>query len=278
MPQHHYVRPKVSLASKLCLDSRLASRSVCLGQSRLLDKAQATEENNESLETENDSEGDEGANDTSDGLGDVAVVGRLGLGGARGSRVGSAASVGVAANLAPVLSVGNGELVHSSLEVVPAEGGLALAEQGVRLEAVGSSSAVGPEEADGEIVSRGLGGAGGDNLDDHGGGVVADAVELVVGGGQLGEAEEGHEGTVGTELDVEARRRLAVDNGLESGHDLAGEDRAGNGTDGLAAVECEVPLVGGGQVVEVGEGRVGEEVVRGDGGVVDCGDVDVVKD
>lgn len=278
MPQHHYVRPKLSLAPNLCLDSRLASRSVCLGQSRLLDKTQATEENNEGLKTENDSQGNKGANNTGDGLGDVAVVGRLGLGSAGGGRVGSAASVGVAANLAPVLSVGNGELVHSSLEVVPAEGGLLLTKQGERLEAVGSSSAVGPEEADGEIVSRGLGGAGGDNLDDHGGGVVADAVELVVGSGQLGEAEEGHECTVGTELDVEARCGLTVNNGLESGHDLAGEDRAGNGTDGLAAVEGEVPLVGGGQVVEVGEGRVGEEVVRGDGGVVDCGDIDVVKD
>lgn len=206
------------------------------------------------------------------------MVGRLGLRGAGGGRVGSAASVGVAANLAPILGIGNGELVHSSLEVVPAEGGLLLAEEGERLEAVGSSSAVGPEEANGEIVSRGLGRAGGDDLDDHGGGVVADAVELVVGSGQLGEAEEGHEGTVGTELDVEARRRLAVDNGLESGHDLTGEDRASNGTDGLAAVVGEVPLVGRGQVVEVGEGRVGEEVVRGDGGVVNCGDVDVVKD
>jgi hypothetical protein len=36
--------------------------------------------------------------------------------------------------------------------------------------------------------------------------------------------------------------------------------------------------VGRGVVIEVGERGFGEEVVRGDGGVVDCGDVDVVKD
>jgi hypothetical protein len=31
-------------------------------------------------------------------------------------------------------------------------------------------------------------------------------------------------------------------------------------------------------VIEIGEGRVGEEIVGGDGGIVNCGDVDVVKD
>jgi hypothetical protein len=36
--------------------------------------------------------------------------------------------------------------------------------------------------------------------------------------------------------------------------------------------------MGRGVVVEVGERGFGEELVRGNGGVVNCGDIDVVKD
>lgn len=205
------------------------------------------------------------------------MIGRL-LRRSAGGGVGGTAAVGVAAGRAPVRGVCDGKLVDAGLEVVPADGSILLAKQGVGLEAVLGSSAVGPEEANGQIVLGGLGGAGGDELEHHGGGVVADAVEVVGGSGQLGQAEEGHEGGVGAELDVELGDGLAVSDALESNHDLAGENGAGNGAGGIAAVIGEVPLVGRGVVIEVGERGFGEEVVRGDGGVVNCGDVDVVKD
>lgn len=252
---------------------------MCIDQrSRLLNETQAAKQHDESLNAEDDTKSDESTNNTSNGSGDVAVVGRLGRRSAVGG-VGGAAAVGVAAGSAPVRGVGDGKLVDASLEVVPANARLLLAKQGEGLEAaVLGSSAVGPEEANGQIVLRELSGAGGDELEHHGGGVVADAVEIVGGSGQLSKAEEGHEGGVGTKLDVELGNGLAVGDTLESSHDLASENGTRNGADGIAAVIGEVPLMGRGEVIEVRERGFGEEVVRGDGGVVNCGDIDVVKD
>lgn len=67
------------------------------------------------------------------------------------------------------------------------------------------------EEADGELVGggEGVGSGVGEELEGHAGGVVGDAVEIWVGGGEVGEAEEGLEAAVGAELDVYSVERFA---------------------------------------------------------------------
>lgn len=134
---------------------------------------------------------------------------------------------------------------------------------------------VGKEEADVDVVGGGvLVGLVGDELKGHGRGVVADAVEVVADLVELGQAEEGHEGSVGAELDVELGGALGVvDDVLESRDDLAGKNGAGDGADAVRGVVGKVPFVGGGERVEVGEGILGNNV----GLVVDAADVDVIK-
>lgn len=68
------------------------------------------------------------------------------------------------------------------------------------------------------------------------------------------------------------------DGRVEGGDDLGGEGGAGDGADGVRGVVGEVELVGVGQGADLEEGVRGEEVGGGDGGVVDCGDVEVVED
>ena len=93
---------------------------------------------------------------------------------------------------------------------------------------------------------RGGGGGGGvgRELEGHGRGVVWDAVEVGVGGGEVGEAEEGFEGGVGAELEGELGRARGVDGGVEGLEDLRGEGGAGDGADGGGLVEGEVVFVG----------------------------------
>lgn len=254
------------------------------GKSGLLDETETTEEDDGGLETENNDESDKGSNDTSDGLGDAVVRVVVGLGGgtvtAGGGGVGCAGTAGAAAEVTPVLGVGNGELAHAGLEVVPRQGGLVLAKESKSLELVGGSCAVGKEEADVDVGGVGLGGSAcGVQLKGHGGGVVDDAVEVWAGLGELCETKEGHESAVSTELGVELGGGLgAVDDGLERIEDLAGEDGAGDGANGLARVVGQVPFVDGGKVVEAVKGCVVDEVPGWDRSVVDLGDVDVVPD
>lgn len=179
-----------------------------------------------------------------------------------------------------MLGVSNSKLVHAGLEGGPAEGGLVLAEKRERLQLVGAGGAVGEKEADAEVLRLEVVAATRSNqLKGHGGGIVADAVKLWRSSGQLGEAEKGHESAVSAKLEVEARGAgFFLSESLEGLGDLAGEDGAGDGADGLASVVGEVPFVDGGEVVETIEGGFGEEFLGGDGGVVDGGDVDVVED
>lgn len=115
-----------------------------------------------------------------------------------------------------MLGVGDGELGHARPEVAPGERGLVLAEERERFEFAVGGSPVGEEEANIDVVGAGLGGgAGGEELEGHGGGVVDNAVEILAGFGELRETEEGHEGAVGAELGIESGGPLgAVDNGL----------------------------------------------------------------
>lgn len=264
----------------LTLDGSVVLVGMGLSNGGLLGEADTTDEHDSSEGTENDDEGDEGTNDTGDGLGDArAAAGAVAVGvGARvgGGAVGSALAVVVAAELAPVVVVLNGELAHAGLEVVPGEGGLVLAKEWERGEGVGGGGAVGEEEADADVLGGGLGlGGVGDELKGHGGGVVDDAVKVLGGGGELGEAEEGHEGAVGAKLGVEARAGSGlVNDGLQRGEDLAGQDGAGNGADGRGLVVGQVPF----QVRGEGEEAVVGGVVDDVGVVVDFAYVDVVKD
>lgn len=213
---------------------------VSLSKSRLLDEAKTSSEHGNGLDAENNNKSDKGANDTSNGTGNTALsAGGVGASRAiRGGTVGSTLARGVAAGLAPALGVSDGEVAHALLEVVPGEGGLVLTEEGELLELMLGGGSVGEEEADVDVVGGGvLVGLVGDELKGHGGGVVADAVEVVADLVELGQAEEGHEGSVGAELDVELGGALGVvDDVLESRDDLAGENGAGDGADAVRGV------------------------------------------
>lgn len=108
-----------------------------------------------------------------------------------------------------------------------------------------SSSAVGKVESYTDVIS-GRARRIGDELKGHGRSIVADSHEVGAGFLHLSETEEGHECAVGAELDVEFGTLLAVYEGLESFDNLTAEDRAGNGSNGVAAVVGEVPFVSGG--------------------------------
>lgn len=271
----------------------LARRSSVAGRSkaRLPDQSQAAQAHDGGLGNHDDGEGDEGTDDTSNGAGDgvtgVVVAGRGGGIGWGGGDVGSALASGAAADAAPVGSVLDGEAVHARLELGPWQGGAGLAEERQDGGRVVGGGAVGEVVADAEVLrsvgrARGGGGGGGicdDELKDHGGGVVDETLKVRAEVGEVGHAEKGHEGAVGAELDAEGDGGgVAGDDGAEGLDDLAGEDGAGDGADGAAPVEGQVPLLDGGEVEEAQEGGVCEEVVGGDGGVVDGGDVDVVED
>lgn len=118
------------------------------------------------------------------------------------------------------------------------------------------------EEAHADLVGRGERAAVdsdvGDQFPGQGGGVVGDAVEVGAGGGQVGEAKEGQHAGVGAELDVELVLVAAGDGVVEGRHDLAGDDGAGHGADGLGLVVRQAPFVLVGQGAELEEGLVGE--------------------
>ena len=138
-------------------------------------------------------------------------------------------------------------------------------------------------EAHADVLRGGEGrrrGAVGDELEDHGGGVVGHAVEVGRYGEEAREAEEGGEGAVGAELDVEFRGGLwGRDGRVEGLQDLGGEGGALDGAHGGGGVVGEVPFVVVGEGAGLGEGGWGEEVGGVEvGGVVDGGDVEEVED
>ena len=143
-----------------------------------------------------------------------------------------------------------------------------------------------PEEANLDVREGGQGRGrrgrhGGEELKGQGGGVVRDAGPVRAEGGEVGEAEEGLHLAVGAELDGEergGRGAVGCDGCVEGGEDLGGEGGAGDGADGVRGVVGEVVFVVVGQGADLEEGVGGEEGGGGDGGVVDFGDVEVVKD
>lgn len=265
------------MRTQLCL-SACRGALVSLSKSRLLDEAKTSSEHGNGLDAENNNKSDKGANDTSNGAGNT-ILAAGGVGAGRvigGGTVGSTLARGVATRLAPTLGISDSEFAHALLEVIPGESGFVLTEKRELLELVLGGGSVGEEEADVDVVSGGvLVGLVGDELKSHGGGVVADTVEVVADLVELGQAEEGHKGAVGAELDVELGGALGVvDDVLESRDDLAGENGAGDGADAVRGVVGQVPLVGGSEGKELGEVILGNNV----GLVVDAADIDVIKD
>lgn len=84
----------------------------------------------------------------------------------------------------------------------------------------------------------------GEELECHGGGVVGDAVEVGVGGCEVGEAEEGLEAAVGAELDVDGCFSGASYCCVEGLNNLSGNGCAGDGADAVGGVVGEVVFVG----------------------------------
>jgi len=115
-------------------------------------------------------------------------------------------------------------------------------------------------------------------LECHTGRIIRDTVEIRVRLEKLREAEEGEEGGVGAELDVEFWGwRGLRDGGVEGLEDLAGKSGAGDGADGGGGVVGEVEFVVVGEGLELEEGFGGEDGGGVEvGGVVDGGDLEQV--
>lgn len=176
-----------------------------------------------------------------------------------------------------MLGVLNSKIGHAILEVLPRDGSGVVSEEREHLGGVLGGSAVGEVEADTDIVNSRIGSVG-NQLESHGGCVVDNAHKVRASLVKTSQAEEGHESTVSTELDVHFGRLLALSEGLKSLDDLASQNGASNGTDGLAAIVGKVPLVDRGEVVELVQSRLFEKVVGEDAGVVNACNINEIKD
>lgn len=129
----------------------------------------------------------------------------------------------------------DGKFVHLVHECVPWDDGLGLSEEGVWGERILGGGAVGEEEANGDLVVAWVRGRCdcriGHQLKGHRRSVVDDAGEVFGGGGELGKAEEGEEGSIGTELDADLGLGLSSDGRVELLDDLGGENASRNGSD-----------------------------------------------
>lgn len=99
-----------------------------------------------------------------------------------------------------------------------------MAEQRVSNKWVDACTAVCEEEADGDLIVGGVrsvrGSGVGYELESHGGCVVDDSGEVLRHLRKLCEAEEGEEGSIGTELDTDLRLGLSGDGRVELLEDL----------------------------------------------------------
>jgi hypothetical protein len=117
---------------------------------------------------------------------------------------------------------------------------------------------------------------GSKQLKHHRASVVDDAREVGVSLGQVCEAEEGEEGSVGAELDTEFLGAFAGYGRVHVRQDFAGKLHTGDGAQVVRGVVGEAPFVGIGEGAELREGGVGGW--GGGAGVVDRGDVEDVVD
>ena len=119
-----------------------------------------------------------------------------------------------------------------------------------------------------------------DEFPGHGGSIIGDAGKIGVRVRHLGQTEIGKERGVRTKLDIQFGRALGGDGLAEGLDDLASQNRASGGTHSVRMVVGKVVLLGTSESEELMQVLLGQVVQlrSGVGGVVDHGDVDVVKD
>ena len=246
---------------------------------RFPDNPQSTDEHDQSLKSKDYRKSNKRANDASHRPGDATTVTRVGVGRCRGAvAAGGAGPIGVAANLAPLLGILDSDSAHTRLKVVPADSTVCMVEQWINCEWMLSSGAVDKVEPDGNVVgARMWSGGVGDELESHGGGVVDDGSKVSANRSEVGRAEEGGEGAIGAELDVQGRCLLPGNDGAEGVKDLASQDKAGYGADGVGSVVSQVPLVDTGKLIELSKGVAADETSRGDCGIVDLSHIDIIE-
>lgn len=172
----------------------------------------------------------------------------------------------VPARTAPLRLAADSESVHRSRERLPREIEVRLREERIRDRVAGiGCRAVVEQKAHVDVVGAGERGGGRvrRQFERHGRGVVGHAVEVGVRLREVGKAEEGLEGAVGAELEVQFAAVVAADGRVEGLQDLGGEGGAGDSADGGGGVEGQGVFVRVGEGAEVEEGGVCEE-----GGVV----------
>lgn len=244
-------------------------RSSRLSKTLLADDSHSTDQEDQSLETKNDSQSDHGANDAVDNraqsitalaLGGNIVASRAGT----GSRsVSSTSASGVAASGAPRLGVTNAELVHAGDKVVPGDKLITSTEERVSgRRAAGVGSTVVEQETDGDVVGsrERRGRSVGDQLESHGRSVIGDTVEVRVSDGQVCKTEERSKGAVGAELNTELALALSFDGVVQELNDFCGKNLASNGACVVRCVEGKVPFVSVGQSADLEKDIAGEDI------------------
>lgn len=171
-----------------------------------LSESESTQQEEQRLETEDDTQSDHGSDNTGNGKRHAMLgAGSAGSGGGVAGAGGRAGAVSVATSLAPLLLRGNSELVRAVDKVGPGQESVVLAKERVH-SGLGSSGdgAVVEQESHLDIGRRGHGFSRvGDQLPRHRGGVIGDAREVDGRSRQLGETEVGLESAIGAKLDVQ---------------------------------------------------------------------------
>jgi len=275
----HAVSPRQTLGLRL----NTALRNTLLKR-LLANKPKPTNQHKRRERTQNNSQGNKSTDDTTNRRRDIAATISTLLSSSSAIVLDkrSAGTSSVTTLSAPLLGSSNSKLIQLILESSPRDSVLASAEEREDSGFTGvARRAVVEKEADLQVISVGetrIDICVSEELEDHGAGVVDYAGEVVADLLQVGEAEEGHEGCVGAELDAELLGAGGADDVVHVFENFSGELHASNCAHVVADVVGETPLVGVGESAKFGEGGVGQGVGVGDAGVVDLGYVDGVVD
>jgi len=253
----HAVSPKQTLSLRLntTLRNTLLKRL-------LANKPKPTNQHKRGQRTQNNSQRDKSTDHTANSRRDVAATISTLLSSSSAVVLDerSARTRSVTTLSAPLLRSSNSKLIQLILEGSPRDSVLATTEEREDSGFTGvASRAVVEQEADLQVVSVGetrVDVCVGEELEDHGAGVVDDAGEVVADLLQVGEAEEGHEGCVGAELDAELLGARGADDVVHVLEDFSGELHAGDCAHVVAGVVGETPLVGVGESAQLGKGGV----------------------
>ena len=136
------------------------------------------------------------------------------------------------------------------------------------------------EESDLEIFWRwdGTPAAGTEELEDHAGGVVVDAVEVLAHAREVRETKEREESSVSSKLNTELLLAAARDGSVQVLDDLGRELHSRNCTSVVRGVVCKSELMVVGESAQLEQSAVIEEIRGWDCRVVDLSNVDVIED